>query len=909
MSHHRCLVLLLLPLAALAEDAFVDDGSDPGAWSKRPDWLGAPAERPTVESRDGVLTFSVDQPNHGMKWTRDLGVDDVDMFPWLVVRYRATGVDVTHVDYVLYVGDSKKGREGLRLLSGERVKVDGQWHTMAFNLSDEGAVPPLHTLAVGCYAGAGGQAKVEFSGIAVTETPPADAEGLQPAGPPGRDFAVPVDDPAAWSIQPSWLGNYGEDSRLEKTAAGVRFVVPTPGTGAKWSRGLAEPLGGVGWVSLRYRANGCAAGGDYALYLAISPGGQALEEQFAVTRDQIVSDGRWQVAIARVSVSAVQTIAVQVQAAAPNASLELSRLTFHETRPPVTAEDLLPPDDGYQGLQRSGQPVALPPGNLDGAGLARLMGGSGWTARGTVTVGGVPFALREGADLVRMTAVRELGSIEVPLRGRGTELYLLLAAKLPSPDEPSYGGQTTRTVRHVDRFVARVEYAVLLDPGRELKRLVLRDGMRRGAFGLLAATLGDKATLPAEPTAPLVVPPPRKAASVRTGITQAAGHVVITSGTVRLDLDTSKGLRLAAARNLTFNGAPLQVTPGPLFHLQAGERRVSSEEFATIAVRVTGDTAEIELGHAGFDPPLAVTVTADLSEPGEIGLRAKLAGGGLTHTATHLFFPELNGVAFGSAQDAWYFIPRRGAVINRLPIRLREAYCGEMPMQVIDAFDPGRGAGLYLMTQDMDAVPRYYLVEKNATGVRLAVEYHPIAAGETPRTVLGCHQGDWHAALDRYQRWAATWYKPAAPRKDWFRRVFSFRQQFINFAFPAPTGYFDGESKTFHFAEALKRDEDAFGGVDYLHLFDWGWDPVHGRCGDYAPWDHLGGADNLRRAVEQTRAAGTPVGLYIEGYLVDQESELGKAKGKDWELRDAEGKPYPYFAPCFNMCPAASAWQ
>jgi hypothetical protein len=189
------------------------------------------------------------------------------------------------------------------------------------------------------------------------------------------------------------------------------------------------------------------------------------------------------------------------------------------------------------------------------------------------------------------------------------------------------------------------------------------------------------------------------------------------------------------------------------------------------------------------------------------------------------------------------------------------------------------------------------------------VEYWPLHSGQTPRTVIGCLQGDWHAQLARYKEWAATWYKPAAPRKAWFREVFNFRQQFMHFELPGKSGMFDPETKALHLNEVVQADAQAFGGVDYLHLFDWGWDPVHGRCGDYDPWEYLGGADRFHQAVQEVSAGGVPVGLYIEGILVDQQSNLGKAHGADWQMLDAAGKPYTYFAPSYHICPRVPEWQ
>jgi len=119
---------------------------------------------------------------------------------------------------------------------------------------------------------------------------------------------------------------------------------------------------------------------------------------------------------------------------------------------------------------------------------------------------------------------------------------------------------------------------------------------------------------------------------------------------------------------------------------------------------------------------------------------------------------------------------------------------------------------------------------------------------------------------------------------------------------------FDAETKTFRLLEVVEEDKKAFGGVDYLHLFDWGWSPERGRCGDYAPWDYLGGADNFRRAVEGVKAAGVPVGLYIEGYLVSPESSIFE-RAKAWQVIKANGEPLENFAPEINMCPWVEEWQ
>ena len=47
-----------------------------------------------------------------------------------------------------------------------------------------------------------------------------------------------------------------------------------------------------------------------------------------------------------------------------------------------------------------------------------------------------------------------------------------------------------------------------------------------------------------------------------------------------------------------------------------------------------------------------------------------------------------------------------------------------------------------------------------------------------PSTVLGTHTGDWHEGFYAYKDWVQTWYKPIAPRKQWFQDIYNFRQVF-----------------------------------------------------------------------------------------------------------------------------------
>src|SRR5690606_22641554 len=81
--------------------------------------------------------------------------------------------------------------------------------------------------------------------------------------------------------------------------------------------------------------------------------------------------------------------------------------------------------------------------------------------------------------------------------------------------------------------------------------------------------------------------------------------------------------------------------------------------------------------------------------------------------------------------------------------------------------------------------------------------------------------------------------------------------------------------------------------------------PFAGRVGDYAPWQYLGAPERFQQAIADLHAQGIPVGLYLEGYLVSPQSNIGKGEAKAWERLNRDGRPYTQFAPEMNVCATA----
>ena len=246
------------------------------------------------------------------------------------------------------------------------------------------------------------------------------------------------------------------------------------------------------------------------------------------------------------------------------------------------------------------------------------------------------------------------------------------------------------------------------------------------------------------------------------------------------------------------------------------------------------------------------------------------------------------------AEAAWYLFPKRGAAFDNRSCAYRERYCGLFPLQFMDTLAPASGRGLTLRTEDTRCACKQYLLEKSGAEFVLAVDYaeqvlQPGERFEAPRTVLALTRGSWHDGFEAYRTWVGTWYQPLVPRKTWFREIFNFRQRFLHGLDPLANG------QQIDLQPAVAEAQREFGGMEYLHLFDWGdcgpHGRIYGRTGDYSPFDYLpGGQPAFRQSIAGVQALGIPVGLYIEGYLLDERGKLGRQFGKQWQLIDRAGQ-------------------
>jgi hypothetical protein len=744
---------------------------------------------------------------------------------------------------------------------------------------------------------------------------------------------------SAWVGQPSWVGNPAPAGGFgaEETKRGVRLRVAAPGTGMKFHWRLPAEVDPTAHkvVTLRYRAKGISRQAHYALCVLGSPRTGTDDYLPAIAPGELIADTRWHTAWADMApvarkLKTITGVASDVQAAGAGAWLEIEAIELTDA-PPAAG-----PWDAY--TQRPGaafgavQPLAL------GAQTAQAPFDPAIRAAadGGITVEGVPFRLEPARALV--TGMAEKQTVTVAADGCASEVYLLLEADLTGKDDAIHGGGALRAIREVDRFRVRLAYAdgtidehlpvglpgglpglaqgaqalaAPADPQRRLASVGVVDVCAQASLQLLAVSVRRSGARLAHPDLPVAALPAHRAPGTAPGGSRVAlaGRLVrVTAGRCSAEIDFSgvpmlRGLKarpsgrtlIAAPRPLLLvelDGKPARLMPTaePAMHKGHAEATYRTEADPGVCLRLV--IAAVPNGFMAYGDVWGATASHRLV--------VRLCVGPYT----------LPGGAAGS----WYLYPKRGAALDNRDCAYSERYSGLFPLQFVDTFAPTAGVGLSLRSEDRDCLQKRYLLTKSGSALTAAVELHadlrPGVTCDLAPVVLEITDGRAGAGLEAYRSWVASWYRPIAPRKPWFRQVFNFRQRFLHWLDPLDDG------KQIDLQRAVTEAKAEFGGIDYLHLFDWGNAGPLGRSyarpGDTEPWPYLsGGKEGLARAMAGVKAQGIRTGLYIEGYLLESNGKLGKTpEASQWQILSRQGAPafYPESTERF-ICPAVEPWR
>ena len=357
--------------------------------------------------------------------------------------------------------------------------------------------------------------------------------------------------------------------------------------------------------------------------------------------------------------------------------------------------------------------------------------------------------------------------------------------------------------------------------------------------------------------------------------------------------------------------------PCPLVDLRVDGKSIRPEDIERIAAEEGGPASDFRWYRVGTVEGLRLGLAVERQGIDALSITARVENTGEQEHRVGLVAPSIGPYRLAEReQDAFYLVPKRGAALDNRPCSYRERYCGLFPVQFLDTFSPADGRGLTLQTTDTDCLRKRYLLEKTGADFTLGVEYpertlKPGEAFAAAPAILRATDGDWHRGFEAYRRWVRSWHKPLSPRKPWFREIFNFRQRFLWGLDPL----YDAKEGKLHLDRAVDEARREFGGIDYLHLFDWGNCPglgrIYGRTGDHSPYDYLnGGREALRAAIGGVQARGVPTGLYIEGYLLQERGKLGREFGPRWQLvgPDGKGMYWPESTEMF-VCPGVDAWR
>ncbi|MHC4405895.1 MAG: hypothetical protein ACYTG0_40140, partial [Planctomycetota bacterium] len=787
---------------------WVDDFHQVQRWIAQPSWLTHPSPTASVTTDGQLACFRVDEPGSGMKWSAPMPSVWLEELPYLVVRYKAENLATESTDYLVYADDDVAERQlnAIRLCD---VKSDGGWHVAAVDLTTLTEAEAVDALAVQVQADSSGRARLWLDRVMMTDDVPDGAELVwrKPVIPPVPDWTMPLAD-SKWAAQPGWLGNPASNGERATDRHGetTAFRVNESDRGMKWSCSLGEEISLVGhrYMTIRYRATGARPAGDYAVCVLGKMSDGQPGYRAVVPAVDLRCDGRWHRLDADVRRIAAElpifnTLAVQLQAAEPDANLEISDLRLVNVRQKSRLGDAIrwQPTVGEDArfTQVDVEPIATTP--LE-PWLARLRLAD-WFLDRTITTAGIPLRL-PGLSRVASTSLGVEADLEIPVEARATEVYLLLMTTFSGPEEPAYGSGKLKTIGDVDRFRIRLEYAdgtideclpmdaftgqfgareglqlvvAAADPAAELRKVVVCDRTGQAAFAVAAvsARIDGERSFPQvlEDALPLQVRPPADA----------------TEGPV-LEVELAAGGPPRLTR-LVHRPTKWQYidAPSPLVTLEVDGRPVPSDDLEPIA---TTDDA----GSEGFQwyrlrsvDGLRLGLDLHAQNSRDLSVVTRLENNSSVQHTVSLVAPWIEDYRLADrSEDAYYLVPRRGAVLNNRPCDYRERYCGLFPVQFLDTFNPTAGRGLSLRTSDEACLRKNYLLKKTEDRFTIGVEYPGIVlrSGEsfqTAHAVVTATLGDWHEGFDAYRHWVQSWHEPIVPRKAWFREVFNFRQRFL----------------------------------------------------------------------------------------------------------------------------------
>ncbi|MEP7277012.1 MAG: DUF6259 domain-containing protein [Bacteroidota bacterium] len=254
-------------------------------------------------------------------------------------------------------------------------------------------------------------------------------------------------------------------------------------------------------------------------------------------------------------------------------------------------------------------------------------------------------------------------------------------------------------------------------------------------------------------------------------------------------------------------------------------------------------------------------------------------------------------------------------------------YPARASMQWFDYYSSN--ASLYLASYDKKmAYTRMYFGRRGESRniAEWMVKYPFVITGdkwESAPFALGIYEGDWHKGADSYRTWLQQWVPKPIPPKRISEMIFGGPDMYIK----------DNSEETIHtYSDIVSQSQKQKNNLNYPGITLVGWFP-NGHdtyFPEYNAIPSLGGDASLIEAVNKVHSDGESVNAYMNGRIVNIETNTYKKFGKKWavlgkerglgvgnvdffELQEGWNKTWKHYKNnegWFSvMCPSAKGWQ
>jgi hypothetical protein len=561
-----------------------------------------------------------------------------------------------------------------------------------------------------------------------------------------------------------------------------------------------------------------------------------------------------------------------------------------------------------------------------------------------VRCAGIPFRLNS-TQSIAVTSLAERDTIILDVNERCSQLFLLMAANLVGTDGAFHftpRAQITLPERFIitkvyddDTFdrsfpyhlagkahivdTTMNAYAVPADANKRLKQIRIEERMPYGQIFLAAAT----AVCSTEPY--IEIPKKRFAVSLPAPIPTPTGKnptltvekdrkFTLENSVYKLEMNAENGLQLVSLLHKPLDKNIL-LHSSPIFTITVGGTAVPTHHFQLQTYKTESNMLELhwKVIEEPFDMLATLHMSAD--ETSLCTMALQITNSGYTPQSIRVRFPDLEGIRLSrDSNDDFYLFPLMRTAWGNENIRLNGVHSGEFPLQFMDLYSESLAGGLALHTRGKELVLKRFSLEKTDAGTKMGIDYGfstPIELGgkesfQTLPTVIEFHHGDWHTPFHTYKQWLHSWYSPRSAARQVLKNVFICRRDYPI----GGTGYlFDPYHQSYTFSRLIGESRETLGGVDMIDISGWAYSETRGRVGEYHRYE-LGGCENLHGGIEQSHRGGVPVGLYLEGYLIDPRSEIGSKRARDWQIIGRDGNPKTWQGnEEMFMCSYAPDWR